>query len=241
MSALPRKVLISITSYNEVFYKDGAKTGLFYTEALHPYLAFTKAGFEVELASETGKYGLDEHSKAKMFLSDDDEKILNDPSHEFNVKLQNLHKASDLKASDFGIFFAAGGHGTLWDYPTAKDLIAIAEDVYKRGGVVAAVCHGPAILPSIKDESGKSIISGKKVTGFTTKGEVQMDVMDLMEKAGVQTIADGAQSVGAKYDEPPTPFDDYSIEDGRIVTGVNPASAHSTAEKSIKVFESLQK
>lgn len=241
MPTLPRKVLIAITSYNEVFYKDGAKTGLFYTEALHPYLAFKKAGFDVELASETGTYGIDDHSKAKMFLSDDDEKILNDPSHEFNVKLNHLHKASDLKSSDFGVFFAAGGHGTLWDYPTAKGLIAIGEDVYKRGGVVAAVCHGPAILPSLKDESGKPIIAGKTVTGFTTKGEVEMDVMDLMEKAGVVTIADGAKAVGAKYDEPPTPFEDYSVVDGRIVTGVNPASAHSTAEKSIKVFDSLQK
>ncbi|CAM0140745.1 plasma membrane heat shock protein [Umbelopsis sp. WA50703] len=240
MPSLPRKALISITSYNEVFYEDGARTGLFYTEALHPYLALTEVGFDVELASETGKCGVDEHSKDKMFLSDEDEKILNDPSHAFNVKLKNVHKASDLKASDFGLFFAAGGHGTLWDYPTAKSLIAIAEDIYKRGGVVAAVCHGPAILPSIKDANGKSIIAGKTVTGFTTQGEIELNVMNRMNEAGVSTISDSAVAAGGKYFEPPKPFDDYSMVDGRVVTGVNPASAHSTAEKAIKVFDSLQ-
>lgn len=237
--SLPRKALIAITSYNGVFYEDGARTGLFYTEALHPYLTLTKAGFQVDLASETGTYGIDEHSTAKMFVSDDDEKILHDPNHEFNVKLKNLHKASDLKPSDYGLFFASAGHATLWDYPTATSLIAIAEDIYKRGGVVSAVCHGPAILPPIKDANGDSIIKGKTVTGFTTQGEIDMNVLDRIKAAGVQTIEESAAGVGAKYVAPAHPFDDFSQVDGRVVTGANPASAHSTAANAVKVFDSL--
>ncbi|KAK9759418.1 plasma membrane heat shock protein [Basidiobolus ranarum] len=76
MSAtLPRKALLAITSYNGAFYADGSKTGLFYTEALHPYEALVNAGFEVDLASETGQYGIDGHSLAKDFLTEDDEKV----------------------------------------------------------------------------------------------------------------------------------------------------------------------
>ncbi|GAB5591843.1 plasma membrane heat shock protein [Umbelopsis nana] len=239
MPSLPRKALISITSYNGVLYGDGKRTGLFYNEALHPYLVFTKAGFQVDLASETGTYGLDEHSTEKTFLSDEDEKILHDPNHEFNVKLKNLHKASDLKPSDYGLLFASAGHGTLWDYPTAKGLIAIAEDIYKRGGVVAAVCHGPAILPYVKDSNGKSIINGKTVTGFTTQGEIELNVMDEIKAAGVKTVEEDAAEAGAKYVSPPHPFDDFEQVDGRVVTGANPASAHSTAAAAVKVFDSL--
>jgi len=33
-----------------------------FTEALHPFEALTKAGFEVALATETGTLGFDEHS-----------------------------------------------------------------------------------------------------------------------------------------------------------------------------------
>jgi len=62
MSPVPKKVLLAITSYNGVFYDDGKKTGLFYGEALHPYEEFKKAGFEVDLATETGTFGIDEHS-----------------------------------------------------------------------------------------------------------------------------------------------------------------------------------
>ena len=38
---------------------------------------------------------------------------------------------------------------------------------------------------------------------------------------------------------PGGPLDDYCISDGRIVSGVNPASAASTAELTISVFEKL--
>ncbi|KAK4520102.1 uncharacterized protein ATC70_008232 [Mucor velutinosus] len=238
MSSLPRKALIAISSYNEPFYADGTKTGLFYTEALHPYQALKKAGFEVDLATETGTYGMDEHSTEKQFLTDEDEKILKDANHPFNVLLnKHLHKASDLDAKQYGLFFASAGHASLYDYPSARGLQSIAEDIYKRGGVVSAVCHGPAILPGIKGEDGKSIINGKTVTGFTTEGEVQLSVLDKIKQDKVPTIEEGAASVGATYVAPPTPFADFNKTDGRVVTGANPASAHSTAEAAIAVFD----
>ncbi|GAN04353.1 molecular chaperone Hsp31 [Mucor ambiguus] len=238
MASLPRKALIAVTSYNEPFYADGTKTGLFYTEALHPYQALKKAGFDVDLASETGTYGMDEHSTEKQFLTDEDEKILNDPNHPFNVLLnKHLHKASDLDAKQYGLFFASAGHATLYDYPSARGLQSIAEDIYKRGGIVSAVCHGPAILPGIKGEDGKSIINGKTVTGFTTEGEVQLNILDKIKNDKVPTIEEGAASVGATYVAPPTPFADFNKTDGRVVTGANPASAHSTAEAAIAAFD----
>jgi putative intracellular protease/amidase len=54
---LPRKVLIAISSFNGPIYPTGHKTGLFLTEALDPYEVFVAAGFDVDLASETGTFG----------------------------------------------------------------------------------------------------------------------------------------------------------------------------------------
>lgn len=236
--SLPRKALIAISSYNEVFYEDGYRTGLFYTEALHPYLALVNSGFEVDLASETGTFGMDEHSTAKQFLTDEDEAILKDPNHPFNLALnKHLHKASELDPKQYGLFFASAGHATLYDYPKARGLQSIAEDIYARKGVVAAVCHGPAILPGIKDQTGKSIIHGKRVTGFTNLGEEQMNVLNKIKKDNVPTIEQSAADSGATYVSPPTPFADFHLVDGHVVTGANPASAHSTAEASILVFD----
>jgi len=238
---IPRKALIAITSYNGVFYPDGKRTGLFFTEALHPFEVLTKAGFEVELATETGTFGFDEHSLEKQFLTDEDEVAYKNPAHPFMVKLKSqLNKASDVKKEEYGLFFASAGHASIYDYPKARGLQSIAEDIWSRGGVVSAVCHGPAILPGIIDaKTGESIIAGKAVTGFTTEGEVVLKVIDKIKQDKVPTIEEGAAKVGAKYLAPLHPFDDFSITDGRVPTGANPASARSTAERAVKAFDSL--
>ncbi|KAI8986421.1 class I glutamine amidotransferase-like protein [Pilobolus umbonatus] len=239
--SLPRKALIAITSYHETFYEDGKKTGLFFSEALHPFQTLTDAGFEVAVASETGTFGFDEHSIAKPFLSDEDSEVYQNSSHPFNTLLhKHLQKASEVNPSEYGLFFAAGGHGCIYDFPSAKSLQHIAEEIYSHGGVVSAVCHGPAILPGIKDtKTGKPIIQNKTVTGFSTKGEEDMGLMKKMNQDKVNTIEADVVPVHANYVPPPTPFEDYVKVDGRVITGANPASAHSTAKSAIN--NSLQK
>jgi D-lactate dehydratase len=134
--SIPRKAIIAITSYNGVFYPDGKRTGLFYTEAIHPFEALTKAGFEVDLATETGAFGFDEHSLEKQFLTHDDEAAYNNPAHPLNVKLNSqLKKASDVKKEEYDLFFASAGHVSIYDYPNARSLQAIAEDIVVGCGV----------------------------------------------------------------------------------------------------------
>jgi len=237
----PRKAIIAVSSYNGVFYADGKRTGLFYTEALHPYEVFTAAGFEVDLASETGTYGMDQHSEEKPFLVGDDVKVFRNPDHPFNVKLKTqLKKASDVRKEEYGLFFASAGHAAIYDYPKAHGLHAIAADIWKRGGIVAAVCHGPSILPGVIDQqTGKSIIAGKTVTGFTVAGEIELNVLDKIRQDGAVPTEEAVVKAGAAYSSPMHPFDDYSITDGRVVTGANPASARSTAQRALKAFEKL--
>jgi len=242
MSAtIPRKALISISSYHGVIYPDGTKTGLFYTEALHPFEVLTQAGFEVDLASETGAYGLDDLSLTDRFLAGDDKAVFENTDHPFNVKLNSeLKKAVDLKSEDYGLFFGSAGHAALYDYPTARGLQAAATDVWSRGGIVAAVCHGPVLLPGVTDaNTGKSIIDGKTVTGFTVEGEVVLKVLDKLTSDGVALVVDSVSKAGADYSSPMHPFDDYSITGGRLITGANPASARSAAERALKAFDEL--
>src|SRR5262249_3889473 len=104
---VPRKALIAITSYNGVFYADGKLTGMVLTEALHLFEVLTKAGFEVDLATETGTFGYDEHSLSKEFATAEDEAVYKNPKHPFMAKLQTqLKKASDVKKEEYGLFFA---------------------------------------------------------------------------------------------------------------------------------------
>lgn len=157
------------------------------------------------------------------------------------IKLMTqLMKAANVKKEKYGLFFASAGHASIYDYPTARGLQSIAEDIWGRGGIVAAVCHGPAILPGIIDhETRRSIIAGKAVTGFTTEGEIVLNVLDKIKQDKAPTIEAAAAKVGAKYLAPLHPFDDFSITDGRVATGANPASARSTAARAVKAFDGL--
>src|SRR5262249_53297278 len=65
---LPRKALIAVSGFNGAIYSDRHKTGVFFVEALHPYEVLTAAGFEVDLASETGTFGCDDVSLTPLFV-----------------------------------------------------------------------------------------------------------------------------------------------------------------------------
>ncbi|USP81179.1 class I glutamine amidotransferase-like protein [Curvularia clavata] len=271
----PRKALIAVTSAHAPLYPDGKETGLFIAEALHPFEVFKKSGFEVDLVSETGSYQPDWLSQQKEWLKDEERKVWEDHNSEFRSKLDKLLKPTDVKSEEareppfelttvqYGIFFASAGHASLIDYPDAKGLQSIAANMYSRGAIISAVCHGGAIFPGIKDEkTGKSIIFGKQVTGFTTQGEIEEGVLDTIKSWNRPTIEAAADSAGAKCKinplphththtqnlqpsltlvdiAPPGPWDAFSHTDGRIVTGANPASAQVTAEAAVKAFDQL--
>jgi putative intracellular protease/amidase len=236
---LPRRALISISSFNGAIYPGGHKTGLFFTEALHPFEVLTEADFEVDLASETGTFGFDFNSLQPPFLSGSDKAVYNNPDHPFMVKLNSqLKKASDLKKGEYGVFFASAGHAALYDYPTAKGLQAIASDVWDRGGIVATVCHGPAILPGVIDsKTGKSIIEGRTVTGFTIEGELIFNILDKLRQDKVVPVVEAVTAVGAFYSASMNAFDDYSVTSGRVVTGTNPQSGRSAAQRVVRLFD----
>jgi putative intracellular protease/amidase len=100
-------------------------------------------------------------------------------------------------------------------------------------------CHGPAIFPGINDAAGKPIIAGKKITGFTTQAEGEMGILDALRKWNEKLVDEIAEELGATYVRADGVWDDFFVTDGRVVTGMNPQSAASTATEVVKVFETL--
>ncbi|KAJ5725597.1 class I glutamine amidotransferase-like protein [Penicillium malachiteum] len=235
-----RRALISITSASAALFNGKETTGLFISEALHPYKVLVAAGFEVDLSSETGSYTPDWLSQQPDFLNGEDLEIWNDTNSDFRQKLDNMVKAADLDASKYGLFYASAGHAALIDYPTASALQNIAEQVWANGGVVASVCHGPAIFANIKDlATGEPIIKGRQLTGFTTEAENTMGIMGELRALDTEMVEELSQRLGATYVRSDGIWDDFHVVDGRLVTGQNPASAASTAVAAVEVFETL--
>ncbi|KAF2259369.1 class I glutamine amidotransferase-like protein [Lojkania enalia] len=242
---LPRRALIAMTSAHTNLFPgaDGAGghiTGVFIGEALHPFNVLKAAGFEVDIASEKGEYIADWLSLQPGFLTDEERRQYDNVNSEFRAKLDGGLKAGDVDGSQYGLFFASAGHAALIDYPHAKGLKAIAAKIWENGGVVSAVCHGPAIFPDLNDPAtGKPIIEGKTITGFTTQAEEEMKLMSTLRSWNELLVDEIAQKLGAKYTRSAGVWDDFNVTDGRLVTGMNPQSATSTAKEAVKVFDSL--
>lgn len=90
-------------------------TGVFISEALHPFRVFRDAGFDVDLVSETGKYTPDWFSLQLDFLKGVDRETYDDLQSEFRQKLDNMPTPAELDGNTYGIFFASAGHAALID------------------------------------------------------------------------------------------------------------------------------
>ncbi|PRT54010.1 Glyoxalase 3 [Wickerhamiella sorbophila] len=235
----PKSVALAVTSYYGPFYEDGKKTGAYFSEVYHPWKYFTEQGYKVQLFSETGTFNWDQHSIADGALSADEKAVLDDKSHDFHKATQAIKKASELNPADYGVFYAAGGHGTIFDFDgKAPGVASFAGKVWDDGGVVSAVCHGPVILGFIKDKDGKLVTEGRKVTGFSDEGEVLFHLDGLLKKNGWKTVQDVVKGKST-YVAPEPPLASTVVTDGRLLTGANPASATPLAEAVDKVYKSL--
>ena len=59
----------------------------------------------------------------------------------------------------------------MWDFADNAELAKITADIYEQGGIVSAVCHGPAGLVNVKLSNGKYLVDGKKINAFTNEEE----------------------------------------------------------------------
>ncbi|CAH2355749.1 glutathione-independent glyoxalase Hsp31p [[Candida] railenensis] len=235
-----KKVLIGITSYYGKFYADGKKTGLFIAPAIQAYKIYRRKGYEVDFTSEDGTYGIDEYSLSYENLKGEDLIIYACENSDFNEKLKKLKRADEIDSREYEIFYATSGYGCLFDYPHSK-LSELASEIYNQGGIVAAICHAQIMFDGLKNkETGKFLIEGKVITGFPEIGEKLNLVYDTLVQENLPTIPTIAKRNGAKYLSPVGPFDDFSIADGRIITGVNAASAASTALRTLTVIKEIR-
>jgi len=127
----------------------------------------------------------------------------------------------------------------LWDFPTATPLQTIAAAVYENGGIVAAVCHGPAIFGGLKLSNGEYLVQGKRVNAFTVEEEEKMGFLEFLRQQNIPLCSDLITKAGGSYEKGGV-MKNYVVADGRLVTGQNPASAEDTAKQAVAIAEGKQ-
>ena len=223
------KVLMVLTSHDELG-DTGRKTGFWLEEFTAPYYVFKDAGAEITVASpKGGQPPIDPKSDEPANQTDSMARFKKDAATQ--KALANTVKLADVKASAYDTVFYPGGHGPMWDLVNDRNSIALIEDFYNAGKPVAAVCHAPGVLKKVTYK-GQPLVAGKRVTGFTNSEEEAVG----LTKVVPFLVEDELKRLGGHFEKGPD-WAVFTLVDGRLITGQNPASSGPAARELVKLMQ----
>jgi putative intracellular protease/amidase len=222
-SAVQRGRILAVVSSAERGGPGNKKAGYELTEMSRAYYVFQANGYQVDIASPKG--GMPPARIDADDMGEYDYAFLNDA--QAAAALAKTKKLADIDPTRYAAVFVVGGKGVMFDLAGNADMARIASGIAARGGVVGAVCHGPAALLGVRLADGSELFAGKRMTGFSNAEELFM-VKDARTRFPF-LLEDRARQLGAHYSAAPL-FLNHTVVDGRLVTGQNPWSTWSTAE-----------
>ncbi|MBN8554643.1 MAG: type 1 glutamine amidotransferase domain-containing protein [Deltaproteobacteria bacterium] len=212
------------------------RTGYWLTEFTHPYEEFLENGFEIRIATPTGKRPtMDPIAEAK----NPDGKLLfwaNEQDYESAIQIKNnvIDKSQILDLRNMtaeslnkfsGVFFV-GGHGVMEDLLTSPDVKKLLQLSDAAGIPVALVCHAPIVLAKIAN----LFPQGSSVTAFTDQEEAQAHIKKALLKTTPEMELTAA---GFKFIDGGLWADHVvklsSKRNTLFIAGQNPTSAKTTA------------
>jgi putative intracellular protease/amidase len=218
-----------VLTSHDVLGKTGRKTGFWLEEFAAPYFVFRDAGVELTLTSpQAGQPPLDPKSDLPENQTNAVARFKKDARAQ--RELSQTVKLADVKAANFDSVFYVGGHGPMWDLAESAASIALIEAFYNSGKPVALVCHSPGVLRHVTYR-GEPLVKDKRVTGFTNGEEAEVHLTDVVPFL----VEDELLRLGAIFEKRKN-WQPYSITDGRLITGQNPASSTSAAQALIQLL-----
>lgn len=221
--------ILFVTS-NQDFYDDTKiPAANHFEEIIVPYDIFVKAGYTVDFVSPKGGaisigYFNASDSLQKKYLY----------NGWFMDKLEHTLKPAEVNAESYSAIFYSGGGAAMFGIAENTSIQKIARKVYSQNGVISTICHGTAGISYLKDENGKSLYAGKKITGYPDEFENQ--------DAEYYKTFSFAIDKAIKKNEGNFVYskkggDAFYIVDGRFVTGQDPTSASNVAYEVIKILK----
>jgi putative intracellular protease/amidase len=222
------KILMVLTSHDQLG-NTGRKTGFWLEEFAAPYFVFRDAGVELTLASPKGgqppvdpKSDLPDNQTAAQIRFKKDAAA--------QKALSQTAKLADMESENFDTVFYVGGHGPMWDLAESQDSIKLLESFYNSGKTIALVCHSPGVLRHVTYQ-GAPLVKGKRVTGFTNGEEAEVQLTHVVPFL----VEDELLRLGTTF-EKLADWQPFSVVDGRLITGQNPASSTLAAQNLLKAL-----
>jgi len=128
----------------------------------------------------------------------------------------------------------------MFDLATDADSHKLINEFYAANKIVSSVCHGPGALALVKLPSGKYLLDGEPVTGYSNVEEGMAGVVDIMPFSLEDALT---KASGGRYSKAAEPLGVNVVvgRGGLLINGQNPASAGPTGEAILASLRSLGK
>jgi putative intracellular protease/amidase len=232
-------VLIAVSGSDKWTLADGTQhsCGFWPEELAVPHEVFTKAGFDITLATPGAVTPVADEAGFTPEMNGGDA----EPGQRFRAYLDSItdelaHPADlDTVSSDaFDLVFVPGGHGPMEDLAVSESFGQLVAAFTAQGKPVAAVCHGPAALLPARDGDGQWLFAGRRATGFTNEEEGQVGLAE----SAPWLLEDRLAESGGTFESSGAPWVAHVTLDGNLFTGQNPASSQPLAELLVSVTAS---
>lgn len=206
-------------------------TGTSFSELVHAYDVFIKAGYQVDFVTPKGG----QLPLAYINTSDPiHRKYIYD--RDFMYALANTAKPEHIDASQYLAVHYVGGGNAMYQVAENQALQKISMQVYEQNqGIISSVCHGTAGIVNLKLSNGEYLVSGKNISGYPIAfektdaayyQEFPFEIETLIKQRG------GAFKYGERNQS-------YVEIDGRIITGTNFQSSKAVAEAMVNVLNRM--
>ncbi|WP_374601126.1 type 1 glutamine amidotransferase domain-containing protein [Niveibacterium sp.] len=241
-----RKRVAIVIANPAVSTTTGWPVGFWWSELTHPYLAFTEAGYEVEIFSPAGGAcvadGMSDPNDASGYSKTDltPQGFLRTP--ELVALVANTRPVSEIGLAAFDAIVVAGGQAPMFNFESASTLQEKFVAFYTAGKVAAALCHGTAILKYARLPDGTPLVRGKTVTGFANVEEDfadnavwQYGLLPRGTHVMPWRIEDALRDLGANYVQAGL-WRSFAVRDGNLITGQQNFSGAETARLVIEAL-----
>jgi putative intracellular protease/amidase len=225
-------VLMVLSAADHWTLNDGTEhpSGFWAEEFVVPYELFTKAGWDITVATPGGK--VPTLDRLSLGLSGG----LPTKTRKIEAKLDQLAPVlstpanlSDVGAAAFDLVFYPGGHGPMEDLAYDKTSGSLLANRLASGKPLALLCHAPAAILAATAPDGSSPFAGYQMTGLSNREEL----LNRFAKKAPWLLEDKLKETGVDYVRGRLPLRPFIVVDGNLYTGQNPQSSEKLAEQLV--------
>ncbi|MFT5166349.1 MAG: molecular chaperone Hsp31 and glyoxalase 3 [Saprospiraceae bacterium] len=221
------KILAIFTEQKNMTMQNGKmfSTGNHPVEALLPLLHLKNAGFDIEIATPTGKPVVlemwafpnkDEHVKS----------IYNEYKSNFEqpIKLQEFVDSSFTNSESYAAVFVPGGHGAMLGIPEDKNVGKILNWAHENDLFTITLCHGPSALLATTLNNQKFLYEGYNMAVFPDAVDKQTPMIGYLPGHMPRGLSEKLKSLGANIVN--TESDNTVCLDRKLITGASPLASN---------------